>query len=338
MSLTNHVATLGRGPGRSRSLTLAEAGEAMGEILAGRAAPEAVGAFLMLLRMKGETPEEIAGMSLAARRSLPALPAVDLDWPSYAAGRSRGLPWFLLAARLVASAGFRVLLHGWNGRDEAVRAHLAAAGIPRIDRLSDLEAALAAGGIAYLPLETLSPALHRLIGLRVVLGLRSAVNTVCRMLNPARAKASVQGVFHPGYRPLQLDAAGLMGWRSLAIIKGGGGEFERHPAKPVRLFGLRDGERFEDILPPRLDRHIRMAEGPADGVDLEALWHGTRRDAFAEAVVIGTAALALATLGIDDPAGEASRLWKSRCRAASRAGLSASPGSGAAKSDGRIMS
>ena len=57
----------------------------------GQAAPEAVGALLMLLRMKGETADEIAGLAEAATAAAPALPPVDLDWPSYAAGRTRGM-------------------------------------------------------------------------------------------------------------------------------------------------------------------------------------------------------------------------------------------------------
>ena len=133
MSLATHVRTLGRGPGRSRSLTREEAAEAMALMLSGAAEPEAVGALLMLLRMKGETAEEIAGFTEAAQGALPDLGAVDLDWPSYAAGRTRGLPWFLLSARLVAEAGHRVLLHGWNGPDGAVRDGLARAGVAVAD-------------------------------------------------------------------------------------------------------------------------------------------------------------------------------------------------------------
>jgi len=70
MSLAAHVATLGRGPGRSRSLTEDEAADAMRLMLEG-AAPEAVGALLMLLRMKGETAEEIAGLARAAQAAVP---------------------------------------------------------------------------------------------------------------------------------------------------------------------------------------------------------------------------------------------------------------------------
>ena len=79
------VATLGRGPGRSRALTRAEAREAMGMVLAGQADAHQVGAFLMLLRYRGEDPEEIAGLVEAARDGaglpFPGLRA-DLDWPS----------------------------------------------------------------------------------------------------------------------------------------------------------------------------------------------------------------------------------------------------------------
>lgn len=326
MSLAAHVATLGRGPGRSRSLTMAEADEAMALMLSG-AAPEAVGAVLMLMRMKGETAEEIAGFARAAQAGVSGLPRADLDWPSYAAGRTRGLPWFLLSARLVAQAGHRVVLHGWNGADATVRNGLEAAGIPLATTAPEAAAALAAHRIVYLPLERVHPALFALLSLRDTFGLRSCVNTVCRMLNPARADASVQGVFHPSYRLVQADAGLHLGWRNLCVIKGGGGEFERHPGKPVTGFGLRCGMAFEEISPALATVGGRLAEGPGPGVDLAGLWSGAQRDPFAEAVVVGTAALALETLGKvgkDGAAaqGQAQALWNSRAKSP-RKGLAA---------------
>lgn len=311
--LSAHVATLGRGPGRSRALTRAEAAEAMAAMLSGDAPPEAVGALLMLLRMKGETADEIAGLAGAAQAACPILPEVALDWPSYAAGRTRGLPWFLLSARLVAEAGYPVVLHGWNGTDDTVRAHLGAAGIPVADAAS-ARAALDRCGIVYLPLETLHPALFALLSLRAVLGLRSCINTVCRMLDPARAAASVQCVFHPAYRLLQTDAAAALGWRALTVIKGGGGEFERHPGKTVAGFGLREGAGFERTCPATLDEAVRLSEGPREGTTLAGLRDGGTPDAFAEAVVIGTAALALDTLGLAGADGIARDLWAARSR------------------------
>lgn len=247
MSLAEHVRILGRGPGRSRSLTRDEAADAMRLMLSCDAAPEAIGALLMLLRMKGETADEIAGFSGAAQRTLTGMPEADLDWPSYAAGRTRGAPWFLLSAKLVAAAGHRVLIHGWNGSDQSVRGGLADAGICTARSTEEAEEQLARDRIAYMPLEAMHPVLFDLLTLRDVLGLRSCINTVCRMLNPARAAASVQGVFHPSYRLLQADAAQVLGWQSLSVIKGGGGEFELYPAKEIAVFGLRGGKAWESV-------------------------------------------------------------------------------------------
>ncbi len=302
MSLSDHVRTLGRGPGRSRSLTQDEAQGAMRLMLDG-AAPEATGALLMLLRMKGETAAEIAGLAGAACAALPQMPPVDLDWPSYAAGRTRGQPWFLLSARLVAQAGHRVLLHGWNGSDPKVRAGLAAAGIAVARTPAEAADLLDRDRIAYMPLEALHPALFALLSLRDVLGLRSCINTVCRMLNPGRAAASVQGVFHPSYRLLQADAARLMGWQGLSVIKGGGGEFERYPAKAIAAFGLRDGTPWETTLPAQIDEARRLSDTAALPLDRQTA------TAFDVETVLGTAELALDTLGRTQPRDLASELW-----------------------------
>ena len=243
MSLSKFVHAMGRGPGRARSLTQDEASEAMRLILSGQADPHAVGALLMLMRYRGETAGEIAGFVTAMRATLPAWsgPRPAIDWPSYAAGRTRGVPWFLLAARLVAQAGHPVLLHGWNSHQNPiadVRGALPEAGIAMAQSVDQAGELLAENGIAYLPLEAFAPELLRLLRLRQVLGLRSAVNTCLRVLNPGGAAVSVQGVFHPPYRELQMDAGAILGQPALTVIKGGGGEFERHPSKAIELFGL----------------------------------------------------------------------------------------------------
>lgn len=283
MSLSDHVRALGRGPGRSRSLTREEAVDAMRLMLSGEAAPEAVGALLMLMRMKGEVAEEIAGFAEAVQEALPPIPGIDLDWPAYAAGRTRGAPWFLQSARIVADQGHRVLLHGWNGADTKIRDGLAGAGIGMARTASEAEALIARDGIAYLTLETAHPALFALLNLRGVFGLRSCVNTVCRMWNPGRARASVQGVFHPPYRLLQADAAALLGWDQLTVIKGGGGEFERHPAKVIAGFGLRNGVPWEGDFPALSDETRRLTGDGSKGP-------------FEELIISGTTEIALATI------------------------------------------
>jgi anthranilate phosphoribosyltransferase len=323
-ALAAHVRTLGRGPGRSRNLTRAEAAEVMAIILSGRGAPEAVGAILMLMRFRGENPDEIAGFvdAMRARSSPWADTGAALDWPSYAAGRSRGLPWFLLSARLVAQAGFPVMLHGWNSHPGMAdpRESLVNAGIARADTPEAARKVLAGPGVVYVPLENLDPALLDLLRLREKLGLRSAVNTALRAWNPGGARASVQGVFHPPYRPLARDAAAALGQPAMVTIKGGGGEFERHPGKSVTVQSLLGGAALETVARPLVDETRRLSDaGDKTALArLPALWAGEVRDPFAEAIVTGSAALALLALGAaqDIAAADlmATDLWRERLK------------------------
>lgn len=323
MTLAPFVRILGRGPGRARNLTGAEAEDAMRSILSGKADPHAIGALLMLMRYRGETPDEIAGFARAVRASLPALPQADLDWPSYAAGRSRGLPWFLLAARLVAQAGARVLLHGWNSHQSDgadVSSALPHAGIAAAANPEDAARLLDRDGMAYLPLDRFAPHVLDLLRLRDVLGLRSCINTVCRVMNPCLAPAAVQGVFHPPYRELQQAAGAALGQAELCILKGGGGEFERNPAKDVTLFRLHGGAPLETVLPPLLSEARALTDVPDSGPEaLTDLWTGARHDPVAQAIVIGTVAAALTTLGHGPDAAHhhAHALWAARARQAS---------------------
>src|SRR3954470_7935854 len=108
MSVSEHpfaqyVRTLGKGPNLSRNLNEDEALEAARMVMREEVEPIQLGAYLALLRVRGESPEELAGLVRAARETLAiptAAPKVDLDWPSYAGKRHR-LPWFLLSALLL---------------------------------------------------------------------------------------------------------------------------------------------------------------------------------------------------------------------------------------------
>jgi len=173
-------------------------------------------------------------------------------------------------------------MHGWNSHQSATAS---------LREVIDL----AGPNVAYTPLESLSPEAFNLLNLRDTFGLRSCFNTVLRMWNPSAAPATVQGVFHPSYRSLQAQAAALLGQKDLSIIKGGGGEFERHPSKDAVVFGLRGGAHIQETAPQILEDTRRLHEA-SDMIDLTGLWHGRTNDAFAIATITGTAALALWTL------------------------------------------
>ncbi|WP_424967659.1 glycosyl transferase family protein [Dinoroseobacter sp. S375] len=317
MSLAPYIATVARGPGRARPLTQTEAQEAMTHALDGTGAPEAVGALLMTLRLRGETADEITGFSAAFRAHLRRWSKLeaDLDWPSYSAGRTRGLPWFLLSARLVAAAGYRIMIHGRNGSDAALRAHLGPLGLSMSLTPTEAATALEDVGIAYVPLEALSARATDLLALRDHLGLRSCVNTCLRVANPAAAPVTVQGVFHPPYRELQEAACERLGDNSAMIIKGGGGEFERYPGKPVVCHGFGPAGAWPDA-PAILDDTRRLTEVTDDPAHLTGLWEGSWHHPFATATVLGTAALALWSLGatqtLPEAEARAATLWSAR--------------------------
>ncbi len=293
------VAALGRGPGRSRSLDGDEAQEAMAMILAGAVEPVQLGAFLMLMRYKHETPAELAGFvrAVRARLSLPApAPAVDLDWPSYA-DKHKQLPWFVLAALLLAENGVTVLMHGIEGYADGFAPTgqaLEVLGVPACDDLAAVADRLAADNFAYLRLEGFCPELAALFDLRAELGLRSPVNSLTRALNPLRARAQIQGVFHPPYRALHQQAAALLEQPRAAVFKGGGGEAQRSPDKPLVVAGLIDGNVFEEEWPaltPGSGYPWRDEAGQIGRI--AALWRGETDAAVPSAAVRGTAAVAL---------------------------------------------
>ena len=124
--------TIGRGATLGRPLDETEAEQAMGMILDGAVEPVQLGAFLLVLRYRTETPAELAGFVRAARaRSVGAdAITVDFDWPSYA-DRHKQLPYFVLAALLLAGNGVRVLMHGIEGEGAVTTpAALRALGVP----------------------------------------------------------------------------------------------------------------------------------------------------------------------------------------------------------------
>ena len=309
-----YVRTLGRGPGRSRALTRDEARTALGLVLRGEADPHQVGAFLMLLRYRGEDPAEMAGLVEAARDSMGAgLPhgcaPVALDWPSYGAGRTRGAPWFLLAALALARAGHRVLMHGSNEftRGTAVTEALGSLGLPVCADRAEAVRELDARGFAYLPLALLCPGMDRLLRLRSVLGLRSPINTAARLLNPFDAACGVDGVFHPPYIELHLDTAGLLSRGRLVVVKGGGGEAERNPAKPMAAH-------WADGTGRRGEMGFAAMAVDGDEAALAETWRSGRGPGAA--VAVATVALGLVALGVAGEAGTAdgmaAEIWDGR--------------------------
>jgi anthranilate phosphoribosyltransferase len=311
--------TIGRGATLGRPLDEAEAEQAMAMILDGAVEPVQLGAFLLVLRYRTETPAELAGFVRAARSSikLPDGLAVDLDWPSYA-DRHKQLPYFLLAAMVLARHGVRVLMHGIAGEGPATtRAGLAALGLPVARSPAQAVEDLVTRNFAYLPLEVVCPELERLFSLRPLLGLRSPANSLARELNPGAAPHQIQGVFHPTYLPLHQETAQRLAQPRAVIFKGGGGEGQRNPDKPCRAVAVADGVAQEEIW-PALSREARWPwrNEALEPARLAALWRGDWQADGPVAAITGTIAMVLKLLGraatVEDAERDARRLWAAR--------------------------
>ena len=291
------IKILGKGKRGSRPLTQDEAYRAMKMILADQVEEIQLGAFLMLMRVKEETSEELAGFVQAARESF-MMPEqkikVDLDWSSYA-GKRRHLPWFLLSTLLLAENGFRVFMHGAGGHTEGrIYTHhvLKYLGIECASSMDEAITQIEETNFSYLSLVHFCPKLYDMINLRPVMGLRSPVHTLVRLLNPLNASHAIQGIFHPSYRQVHQKAALLLNQPSMAVLKGEGGETERNPDVDCLVQSVKNEQMIDEEWPALFSRrHVKSDN--LDPEQLSLLWQGKIQDEFAEATVIGTTAVAL---------------------------------------------
>lgn len=297
------VAILGRGKTKQRHLTLDESRESMAMILRGDVEPEQIGAFLMLLRLKEEAPEEIAGFAMGTRETfrLPArLPAVDIDWSSYA-GKRVQLPWYVLSVMALVGAGYKVFMHGTEGHTPGrvyTRDVLVHLGVPISASLEQAADEIEAQGFAYVPLEVLSPELRELINLRPILGLRSPVHSFTRMLNPFNAPTVIQGIFHRGFMDIHSGAAQHLGIENAAVFRGDGGEIERRPNKPTTVWTTHgDAPAIVEEWPATLDDGHAPPDEEMDVNRLMNVWRGEDNDDYAREAIVGTMAIALKTHG-----------------------------------------
>ena len=228
------IRTVGRGERGRKPLTFDQAFQVMDEYLNGECDDDQMAMLLMLIRVQNETNDEIAGFVKAFQSRVPNLGA-DIDWPCYAGKRATaGKPWHLLAAKILADNGFKVLLHGYNDKPasrEHAEDYLPALGIPMASNTEHAQLLLQTGSIAYLPLNAFAPQAELMISWKNRYGLRTPINTVVRALNPGGGKIGIRGSFHPGFQQLHAEVEHVIGKTSHAVIsfKGVSGESEYNP-------------------------------------------------------------------------------------------------------------
>ncbi|GAA0784518.1 MULTISPECIES: glycosyl transferase [Pseudomonadati] len=269
------IKALGKGEKGSRTLTFAESSLLIQGFAKGKVTQAQMACAMMLMRVRGETAAEVAGVVCGLKHTIDTrwqAMEVDLDWPVYA-GKREQLSWLLLVAKVLATKGLRVMLHGDSlalPHRRHVESCIEALNISSAKTVTEAEKALQADGIVYVHAGVLAPVLDDCRLLHQELGLRSFIQTASRCMNPTNAALSLRSYFHPGLDDLHqsiaemLFAEGVYQQGAIAIFKGLQGETE---------------------INPRVTTDVRIIKKTADTLQLSALTLPTVLQGFSGAKV-----------------------------------------------------
>lgn len=289
------IAKIGKGQKGSQDLTPEEAAFAAEALLSGKATPLQAGAFLVALRIKEETVDELAAFTKTCRRSLhPALRAYQsapqrrdlIDLPFYA-GKKSSFHVGISASFLMAAAGLKVALHGDPnppGRTSKSEVLSRLGWTPDISlekRLQTLEKE----GWAWFDISQIHPDLKRLLDLRNELGLRSVFHTVARLINPLNGAAQIVGISHPKSFQKAGETLSAIGTSHGLIIRGLEGESELNLSGPVEAM-LVNGKNVTHAqldplilhLPPVQKEKILIQDLESEAGTVEKILQGTAEE------------------------------------------------------------
>lgn len=267
-----YIKEIGRGKDGARALSREQAADLMGRVLDGRVSDLELGAFCLAMRIKGETPAEMAGFLDATHARLQRVPDAGhptVVLPSY--NGARKLPVLTpLLALLLARRGAAVVVHGTATEDRRVtsQAVLQVLGVPARSTVGPM----VPGEMAFLPTEVLLPGLQRLLDVRRVVGLRNPGHSLVKLMNPCAGAAVVVGSYtHPEYALSMADTFALTGTRAL-LLRGTEGEPVADARRTPRMEAFVGGVRTE-VQQAQDGPLARLPELPTDiGADSTARW------------------------------------------------------------------
>jgi len=236
-------------------LTRDGAREVMGGIMRGEATPAQIGGFLIALRVKGETADEIAGCAEAMREHvLVVRPKRDdlVDTAGTGGDGARTINISTAAALVAAAAGAAVAKHGNRAVSSASGSAdvLEALGF-RLDQEPDrIARSIDELGFGFLFAPTHHPAMRHAAQVRKELATRTVFNVLGPLTNPAGARALVLGVYSPGLARTLADALVQLDATRAYVVHGAGGIDELSPCGPNLVCEVEDGQVREYELDP----------------------------------------------------------------------------------------
>ncbi|HEY9225086.1 MAG TPA: anthranilate phosphoribosyltransferase [Gemmatimonadaceae bacterium] len=225
-------------------------------ILRGDATPVQIAALLLGLRVKGETPEELAAVVKAFRLAMVALPAERpeelVDTCGTGGGTIQTFNISTAAALLVAGAGVRVAKHGNRSFTTQCGSAdvLEALGVGIDTSPQVMASALATAGIVFMFAPLMHPAMRHVGPVRRELGVQTVMNLVGPLANPASAGRQVVGVADARRLPLIAGALRELGSVHALVVHGQGMD-EVSPFAESQVLEIVNGSMTEWTIRPR---------------------------------------------------------------------------------------
>jgi anthranilate phosphoribosyltransferase len=286
------------------ALSRAEAEAAFDIIMSGLATPSQIGGFLMVLRLRGESMEEVAGAASTMRAKVKRVhaPAGAMDIVG-TGGDGRGTLNISTATAIVtASLGVPVAKHGnraLSSKSGAADA-LATLGVNINADVLVIERCIAQAGIGYMNAPNHHAAMRYVAPARMELGTRTIFNILGPLTNPALVERQLTGAFSPALLRPMAEALGSLGSKRAWLVHGMDGTDEISIAGPTDVAILDNGRVTETTIKPAdagLPEHpfgqILGGTPEENTVKLRALLSGDRSvplAAFRDAVALNTAA------------------------------------------------
>ncbi|MBI5838790.1 MAG: bifunctional anthranilate synthase component II/anthranilate phosphoribosyltransferase [Chloroflexi bacterium] len=292
-------------------LTSDEAEDAMNVIMTGQATPAQIGAYLVALRMKGETIPEITGSVRAMRTNAVKVKLANPNERIYdiVGTGGDGAHTFNIstaAAFVLAGTGRKVAKHGNRAASSQCGSAdvLSALGVNLDLTPEQVGKAIDEIGIGFMFAPKFHPAMKHAVGPRKEIGQRTIFNLLGPLTNPAGADIQLTGVYAPSLTEPLAHVLHELGSRAALVIHGAGGTDELNPCGLNRVSHLKDGAvRTYDLDPadlglaPATIQDLRGGAPDESAVMMREMFTGKLNGARRDAVLLNAAAALAAETG-----------------------------------------
>ena len=298
-------------------LTREEAEKAFDQILSGEATLAQMGAFLMALRVRGETVDEISGAVTAMRAKMLRVnaPADAVDIVGTGGDNSGSWNVSTLAAILTAATGLHVAKHGNRAASSKSGSAdvLAALGVKVGIDAAGIERCIKEAGVGFMFAPAHHSSMRHVAPVRVELGTRTIFNILGPLSNPAGVKKQVIGVFSESWMMPIAETLKSLGSTDLWIVHGSDGLDEITTTGETKVVALKNGAITSFTITPddaglarATPDALKGGDGEHNAKALLAVLNG-ERTAYRDIAVLNAAA-ALVVAGRAATLDEAARI------------------------------